>query len=148
MSAQTIFDTAPLGALVRFSDGEPKPPARFSKKLARWENRNGIGRLVRKDPATRRGDHCGEASISLHLGDFISGGIVIVIAHATFGVSHPLAFEIVERPSASAVRILQPFGTTFELLHLAPNKTDAEAWLRAHPSYGAIIESADVTFSS
>jgi hypothetical protein len=34
MSATTIIDTAPLGALIRYTDGSPKPPARFTKKLA------------------------------------------------------------------------------------------------------------------
>ena len=37
MSANTIIDQAPLGALIRYTDGSPKPPARFTKKLAAWE---------------------------------------------------------------------------------------------------------------
>ena len=41
MSATTIIDTAPLGALIRYTDGSPKPPARFTKKLAAWERSNG-----------------------------------------------------------------------------------------------------------
>ena len=48
MSATTIIDTAPLGALIRYTDGSPKPPARFTKKLAAWERSNGVGRLVKK----------------------------------------------------------------------------------------------------
>jgi len=50
MSAKTIIDTAPLGALIRYTDGSPKPPARFTKKLAAWERSNGLGRLVKKEP--------------------------------------------------------------------------------------------------
>ena len=34
MSAQTFFDTAPLGALIRYADGRPQPPARFKRKFA------------------------------------------------------------------------------------------------------------------
>jgi hypothetical protein len=34
MSATTIIDTAPLGALIRYTDGSPKSSARFTKKLA------------------------------------------------------------------------------------------------------------------
>ena len=49
MSAKTIIDTAPLGALIRYTDGSPKPPARFTKKLAAWERSNGVGRLVKKE---------------------------------------------------------------------------------------------------
>ena len=50
MSATTIIDTAPLGALIRYTDGSPKPPSRFTKKLAAWERSNGVGRLVKKEP--------------------------------------------------------------------------------------------------
>lgn len=51
MSATTIIGTAPLGALIRYTDGCPRPPARFTKKLAAWERSNGVGRLVKKEPA-------------------------------------------------------------------------------------------------
>nr|WP_254656499.1 hypothetical protein [Roseovarius sp. 217] len=32
MSAIAIIDTAPLGALIRYTDGSPKPPARFDPR--------------------------------------------------------------------------------------------------------------------
>ena len=41
MSAQHIFDNTPLGSIIRYSDGSPKPPARFNKKLEQWESNNG-----------------------------------------------------------------------------------------------------------
>lgn len=53
MSAQLIYDLAPLGSLVRFSDGTPRPPERHRKKLAAWEHRNSGGRLIRKQPERR-----------------------------------------------------------------------------------------------
>lgn len=44
MSAHTIFESAPIGAIVAWSDGTPRPPERHSKKLAAWENSNsGVG---------------------------------------------------------------------------------------------------------
>ena len=50
MSATTIINTAPpLGALLRYTDGSPKPPGRFTKKLAAWERSNGVCRLVKKE---------------------------------------------------------------------------------------------------
>lgn len=52
MSAHIINDSAPLGALIRYSDGTARPPARFRKKLSAWESRNGAGRLVKKGAAT------------------------------------------------------------------------------------------------
>ena len=47
-SAQDIVDRAPLGAMIRFSDGTPQPPTRFKRKLRAWEDRNGTGRLTEK----------------------------------------------------------------------------------------------------
>ena len=54
MSATTIIDTAPLGALIHYTDGSPKRPARFTKKLAAWERSNGVGRLVTPRKRSRR----------------------------------------------------------------------------------------------
>ena len=51
MSAQHIYVSAPLGSIIRYSDGAPKPPVRFKRKLAVWENNNSGGRLVRKTPS-------------------------------------------------------------------------------------------------
>ena len=31
-TAQSIFDAAPLGAIIRYSDGTPRPPDRFKRK--------------------------------------------------------------------------------------------------------------------
>lgn len=46
MSAHQIYDNASLGSLIGYSDGTPKPPARFNKKLAGWQSCNGVARLV------------------------------------------------------------------------------------------------------
>lgn len=48
MNAQEVFDTLPLGSLVRFSDGTPRPPERFKRKLRDWEHHNGTGILSEK----------------------------------------------------------------------------------------------------
>ncbi len=37
MSAHIIYDSAPLGSLVRYTDRTPKPPTRFTKKVVAWE---------------------------------------------------------------------------------------------------------------
>jgi hypothetical protein len=67
MSAQLIFDLVPLGAIVRFFDGTPRPPERHRKKLAAWEYRNSGGRLIRKQPERRVGNTVICASITLGL---------------------------------------------------------------------------------
>ena len=78
MSASTIIDKAPLGALIRYSDGSPKPPVRFTKKLAAWEKSNGVGRLVKKEPPRPFPTWTTPASFTLHEGNFSSEGVILV----------------------------------------------------------------------
>jgi hypothetical protein len=83
LSAQQIYDTAPLGSLISFSDGTPEPPARHRRKHAAWESSNGTGRLTRKVPANR----ASAASFTLHLADFGSGDVTVVKAYRTVPVT-------------------------------------------------------------
>ena len=132
MSAKHIYDTDPLGSLVRYSDGTPKPPARFNRKIAAWQNRNGVGRLVRKEPRLDRPTRTSPASITLLEGNFASGGFVLVTVMRTHSVDSDLRFELIERPAFGAVRILQDHADNTELLHLAENRDAAERWLMQH----------------
>ena len=69
MSAQSIYDQAPIGALIRYSTAR-RGAAAAKHKLAAWENNNNVGRFVRakSDPArsatTRRprASHCTRAT--------------------------------------------------------------------------------------
>ncbi len=140
MSAKVIYDTAPLGALIKFSDGTPRPPARFNKKLAFWQRWNGSGRLIRKTPPFDRGAYASPATITLHEGDFGGGAVVLVIVHRTHAVDSPLRFEIIGLPRPGAWRIVQPYGETTELLHLADDRVVAEEWLKLHRYADARIE--------
>lgn len=143
MSAHIIHDTAPLGSLIRYSDSTTKPPARFTKKLAAWERRNGVGRLVKKEPARKRPTYCSPASITLHEGNFASGGVILVTIMRTHSVDSDLTFEIAERPAIGMVRVLQDFGGNSELLHLAESREAAEQWLAKNRYSSARLE--DVT---
>jgi hypothetical protein len=140
MSAQSIYDTAPLGATIKFSDGMPKPPARFTKKVAAWERVNGTGRLIRKSPAWVRGTIASPASITLHEGDLSSAGVVLVTIHRVHNVDSKLRFEVIAIPGPGSCRIVQPHGDSLELLHIAENHAAAEAWLSAHRYSSARIE--------
>ena len=73
MSANTIIDQAPLGALIRYTDGCPKPPARFTKKLAAWERSNGVGRLVKKEPPQTDFTYLKVIALSSFAGQTIAG---------------------------------------------------------------------------
>lgn len=141
MSAHIIHDTAPLGALIRYADHAPKPPARFTRKLAAWERRNGVGRLVRKEPARERPNF--PASIILHEGNFASGSVILVTVMRTHSVDSDLSFEMVERPGIGMVRVLQDFGGNSELLCLAESREAAELWLARNRYSSARLE--DVT---
>ena len=140
MSAHHVHDVAPLGSLIRYGDHSPRPPARFTKKLAAWQRRNGVGRLVRKEPQRQRGAYTSPASITLHEGDFASNGVILVTVMRTHPVNSELDFDIVERPTFGMVRILQPIGDDIELLHLAESREAAELWLAKNKFRNARLE--------
>jgi hypothetical protein len=129
MSANTIIDKAPLGALIRYSDGSPKPPARFTKKLAAWERSNGVGRLVKKEPPRPYPTWTAPASFTLHEGNFSSDGVILVTIMRSHSVDSRLVFEVAEVPKPGQMRVLLDFGGNIELLHLAESVTAAELWI-------------------
>jgi len=140
MSVKTIYESAPLGALIRFSNDKPMPPARFTRKVAAWERVNGVGRLVRKSPSFVRGAYASPAAITLHEGDFASNGVVVLVVHRTHDLDSDLRFEVISVPPPGSCRIVQPFGEAVELLHLANDRAAAETWLQAHRYSHARIE--------
>ena len=140
MSATTIIDTAPLGALIRYSDGSPKPPARFTKKLAAWERANGLGRLVKKEPPRVHATWTAPASFTLHEGNFSSEGVILVTIMRSHSADSTLTFELVEVPQSGQVKVLLDFGGSTELLHLAANRTASELWIAREGYRNARLE--------
>ncbi|MGE0232445.1 MAG: hypothetical protein AB7O39_17200 [Flavobacteriaceae bacterium] len=140
MTAHIVYDAAPLGSMIRYSDCTPRPPARFRKKLSAWESRNGSGRLVKKEPPRERPTYSSPACFTLHEGDFGEGGVVVVSIRRTWSVESNLRFEIVERPSIGMVRVLQDLVDSPELLHLARDRKAAEHWLASNRNSRAYLE--------
>ena len=140
MSAQHIFDNASLGSMIRYSDGAPKPPARFTKKLDVWERSNGTGRLIVKGAGRVVGNYPLPSSITLHQGNLTSGGVVLVVMQRSFSIDTRLEFEVIETPAVGSVRVLAQHSTGTELLHLATNFEAAATWLKQHPHANAICE--------
>jgi len=140
MSAHIIYDSAPLASVIRYSDGTPKPPERFRKKLATWKSRNSVGRLIRKEPPRERATYTSPACFVLHEGDFGEQGVVVLSISRTYTVESDLRFEIVERPVIGMVRILQDLGDSPELLHLAQDREAAERWLASNRYSRAYLE--------
>ena len=139
MSAQSIYDLAALGAIIRFSDGTRRPPERHRKKLAAWEHRNSSGRLIRKQAERRVGNTVISASITLHAGDYGGGGVVVLRVHRTFPVDSDLTFIMTERPKIGSVQVLDRPGEDAELVYLASHRADAEEWLTRHGYPNAVL---------
>lgn len=140
MSARSIFAHAPLGAIVTFSDGTPRPPARFTKKLAAWQHRNSSGRLIRKRSETRVGNTTLPAEFTLHEADHGGGGIVVLRVHRSFSIDSGLNFAVTEQPAIGAVRVLSRAGEHGELVYLASDRADAETWLKSHGYPDAVLD--------
>jgi hypothetical protein len=144
MSAQLIYDLVPLGSIVTYFDGTPRPPDRHRKKLAAWENNNSGGRLIRKQAETRIGSTTLPASITLHKGDYGSQGTVVLRVHQSFSVNSALKFAVKERPAIGSVLILDPVGDDAELVYLAGNRADAEEWLTRHGYPNAVLKEVTI----
>ncbi|MER8523636.1 hypothetical protein NKH56_30625 [Mesorhizobium sp. M1076] len=142
MSAHIVYESGPLGSVVRYSEGNAKPPSRFTKKLALCESRNGVGRLVRKEPPRERATstYSSPATFTLHEGNFGQGGIIVVSVRRTWSVESDLLFEILERPTIGMVRGLQELGDSPELLYLAKDREAAERWLASNSYSRSYLE--------
>ena len=140
MSAHTIFDNAPIGALIAWSDGTPQPPARFNKKLTAWCANNSRGRLIRKQGARGTGNISLSACFTLHEGDYGAAGVIAIRVHRTFSLDSRLSFTVVERPAIGSVRVFDRAGDDAELVYLATNEADAKQWLTRHGYPRAVLE--------
>ncbi|RWB97231.1 MAG: hypothetical protein EOQ56_22810 [Mesorhizobium sp.] len=140
MSAQLIYDLVPLGSLVTYSDGTPRPPERHRKQLAAWENRNSGGRLIRKHAETRVGNTTLPATITLHKGDYGSQGTIVLRVHQTFSVNSELKFAVTERPANGSVLVLYRAGDDAELVYVASDRAAAEEWLTRHGYPNAVLQ--------
>jgi hypothetical protein len=140
MSAQSIYDFVPLGSIVRYSDGTPRPPDRHRSKLSAWEDRNNGGRLVRKEPEHRVGNTIIPASITLHKGDYGSREVIVLRVFQTFSVESALTFTVIERPPLGSVLVLDRPGENAQLVHVAAHRQATEAWLQDHGYPSAVIK--------
>ncbi|MDN5928607.1 MAG: hypothetical protein L0I29_16180 [Hyphomicrobiales bacterium] len=140
MSALSIFEDAPIGAIVAWSDGTPRPPYRHRKKLSAWQNNNSRGRLIRKEPPRTRSTYSSSAGFTLHEADFGAGGVIAIRVHRSFSVESDLQFTVEERPVPGSVRVFDRSGDNAELVHLAPHRAAAEEWLSRHGYPDAVLD--------
>ena len=130
MSAITIFNHAPIGATIEWSDGTPRAPDQHVAALFHWKWNNGRGVLVRKYGEGAADHHIQDSLFTLREGATIR----------SFSFNSILRFRIIARPPVGAVRILDGDHAGAELLHLAENWPDALAWRDAHVHAKAILE--------
>lgn len=140
MSPIDIYCHAPLGARIRFSNGEARPPDRFTRKVAAWENDNGTGMLVEFSPGRESSTYSLPPTFCLHLATYSSGGVPILVVRRIYSIASKLDFEIVERPRPGMARVLTVIGEGDELQHLAADEPAARTWLAEHHYHNARVE--------
>jgi hypothetical protein len=131
MSAHLAF-LAPIGTVLAWSNGQPRPPERHRKMLSAWKTNNSSGRLIRKQDEHGAGNIILPPSFTLHEGDYGSGGVIAIRVHRTFSLGTSLMFTIVERPAVGSCRVFDRPGDSAELVHLAASRQAAQEWLTTH----------------
>lgn len=127
-SAQALIAAAPLGALVAYSDGRPRPPERFKRKLAEWRRFNGVGRIDSVTPAEMRGAHEVPARFVLHIGDFGSFGTIVLTVRMCFDARSPLTFEVIDAAPGAVIGFVTD-GVHLELGGVFADEGSAAAWM-------------------
>lgn len=140
MSAHLVFEHAPLGSIIQFTDGTPRPPERHRKKLQAWLERNNRGRLIRKRGETMTGYTEIPAEFTLHMQDIGSRSVIVMRILRSFSVTTDLSFSILERPAAGSILVLERPGSEAELVHVGANSQDAEEWLSRHGYPRAVLK--------
>ncbi len=129
-TARIIYETVPLGAIVRFSDGTPRPPERFNKKLSTWKNSNSSGRLTAKSPH----------GFTLHEGDIGSRAVIVMKVYRSFSIGSALTFTVESVPQPGQYLVLTHFAGSDELQRVADSREEAERCLGRHQYSQARIE--------
>lgn len=142
MSPHPAF-LAPIGSVLAWSDGTPRPPERHRKKLSAWRSRNSSGRLVSRQGEYRRGSMIIPAGFRLHEGDHGAGGVIAIRVYRSFSIESSLSFSIIEVPAVGSCCVFDRAGENAELVHLAASRQAAEEWLTRHGFPSAVLE--DVT---
>ena len=128
MSVMTIYEHAPIGAMIAWSDGTPRPPKRYLHRHSEWLYCNNRGRLVGKEGKRGSGDPEIPPAIVILKGDFTEAGVVANQTFDTFFFNNPFRFTIAERPLIGSVRVFDRPGCDAELVYLARSRAEAEHW--------------------
>lgn len=133
VTAPDLIATAPLGALISFTDGAPMPPARFTKKLAAWKNSNGEGTLVEVCPD--------RDCFTLHMQDLGGGQVIIARIYRTYLSTSSLTFAVKRPPIPGTVLCANVFQGRRKIDKVT-DRAGAYAWL-ANNSFGELLSVGD-----
>ena len=131
LTAKDLHTLAPLGAYVAYSDGKPKPPQRFNKKLKEWDRSNSWGYFIKAG----RGD----PTKSYHRPGFAlqqDHGHFIINTH--FGLEGDLSYEVTMPPAGAilAYHDHSDLGHALEISHVWQNLNAARTWAWGHGRNG------------
>ena len=129
MNADLIISLAPIGSVVEWSDGTPRPPESHVATLYHWKRNNGAGLLVRKCGET--GQDCPGAApfFMLRCEDDLR----------TFSVGLTYRFRIASRPKIGSVLIFERDDPAALMLHLADDRDAAGAWLDGNIAFSDAV---------
>lgn len=126
MKASEIFALAPFGAVIAFADGTPRPPERFTKKLAAWERNNASGVLVGWNPSGGKGEWDKD---SFTMRTLETSALVVNLTHS---VSSGLDYTVTA-PAPGTLIAFSVFHDEIgqkECPHVWPSVDAARAWER------------------
>lgn len=125
MNADLIISLAPIGSVVEWSDGTPRPPEHHVATLYHWKRNNGAGLLVRKCDETVQRCFGAPPFFMLHCEDDLR----------SFSVGLTYRFRIGSRPKIGSVRIFEREDPAALMLHLADDRNAADAWLADNTAF-------------
>lgn len=127
MNAQELFELAPLGARVTFTDGTPRPPDRFNKKLRAWKDNNDAGYFMGVKPGDGKHDWSKDGFVLRTLDD------PVLIINRHFGTEGNKTFEVTPPAPGTIIATSKYNG---EAEHIWRDMNAARTWAY-HPREGA-----------
>lgn len=118
MNAKDLFALSPFGAIIAYSDGQPKPRAHAKRKLREWSQYNGQGRY-----ASRLFGTITHNSFGIMTED--SDTFTVVRTHM---VESTLSFEVIEDAQAGAILLMQGGDRSLKMRHYFESESNAYEW--------------------
>ena len=111
LTARQLYDLAPFGAVVAFSNNQPKPPAHHKKKLQHWQYENSKGRFEKTEAGTTIGNVTLEPGFTL-----LRHESTIIKMYCTYSaLSLKYTYSIISVPEPGSIIRWTKYGDNKEL---------------------------------